>query len=121
MGQCSNPKGKKPAHSDTSTGKKRKAGSLDRATNTIMEFMEMSRKRCSDKESESQKTIESTSMHDPFSMAKAVAILNTILDVDDYTLFKVLNELHKLESRVAFITLNSERRRGWMDLVSSLP
>nr|POE92702.1 hypothetical protein CFP56_42015 [Quercus suber] len=64
MGQCSNPKGKQLAHSDTSTGKKRKAGSLDRVTDAIMEFMEMSRKRRSDKESESRKTVESVSMHD---------------------------------------------------------
>ncbi|KAK9997236.1 hypothetical protein SO802_021922 [Lithocarpus litseifolius] len=119
MGQCSNPKGKQLAHSDTSTGKKGKVRSLDRATYAIMEFMEMSRKRRSDKKSKSQKTVESTSMHDPFSMAKAVDIVNSIPDVDDYTLFKVLEKFHEPESGVAFITLNPERRWGWMEQVTS--
>ena len=45
-------------------------------------------------------------------MDKAVAILNTIADVNDYTMFKVLNKLHKLESRVAFIIMRPERRKG---------
>ena len=85
-----------------------------------MEFMEMSRKRRSDKASESQKTVESAPLHDPFSMGKAMAILNIIDNVDNYTLFKVLNELHKPESKAAFIMMNPERWRGWMDLVTSL-
>ena len=51
-------------------------------------------------------------MHDPFSMDKAVEILNSIYNVDDLTLFKVLNELHKLESKAAFIMMKQERRRG---------
>ena len=59
-------------------------------------------------------------MHDPFSMDKAVAILNSIDNVDDLTLFKVLNELHQPESKVTFIMMKLERRWGWMDLVTSL-
>ena len=85
-----------------------------------MEFIEMLRKSHSDKESKSQKTIESMQMHDPFSMGKAMAILNTIGNVDDYTLFKILNGLHKLESKAAFIMMNPERQRVWMDLVTSI-
>ena len=72
----------------------------------------MSRKRRSDKESESRKTVESAPMRDPFSMDKAMTILNTTDNVDDLTLFKVLNELHKLESKAAFIMMKQERRRG---------
>ena len=53
-------------------------------------------------------------------MDKVVAMLNSIENVDDYTIFKVLNELHKPDSKAAFIMLRPERRRGWMDLVSSL-
>ena len=109
MGQCSNLKRKQPAHFDTSTGKKRKARSIDRATNAIMEFTEMSRKRRSNKESESKKIVESEPLHDPFSMGKAVEILNIIDNVDNYTLFKVLNEPHKPESKAAFIMMNPER------------
>ncbi|KAK9997756.1 hypothetical protein SO802_022442 [Lithocarpus litseifolius] len=58
-------KGKQPAHSDTSTGKKRKA------IDAIME-MELSKKIHSDKDTDSRKTVESP---DPFSMSKAVKIL----------------------------------------------
>ena len=90
-------------------------------TDAIMEFINMSRKRHSNKDSESQKeTVESAPVGDRFSMDKAVTILNNIENVDDYTMFKVLNELHKPDSKVAFIMLRSDRRRGWMDLVSSL-
>ena len=120
MGQCSNPKEKQLAHSNTSTGKKRKGGSIDRVTDVIMEFTKMSRIRHNDKESGSWKTVESVSMRDPFSMDKAMTILNTIDNVNDLTLFKVLNKLHRPESRATFIMMKLERRRGWMDLVTSL-
>jgi len=90
-------------------------------TNAIMEFTDMSRKRRSDKDSDSQKEIvESVSVGDKFSMDKVVAILNSIENVDNYTMFKVLNELHKPDSKVAFIMLRLDKRRGWMDLVNSL-
>ena len=59
-------------------------------------------------------------MRDPFSMDKAMAILNTIDNVNDLTLFKVLDKLHKPESRATFIMMKLERRWGWMDLVTSL-
>ena len=59
-------------------------------------------------------------MRDPFSMDKAMAILNTIDNVNDLTLFKVLNKIHRPESRATFIMMKLERRRGWMDLVTSL-
>lgn len=57
---------------------------------------------------------------DRFSMDRAVEILNSIENVDNFTIFKVLKELHNSDNRVAFILLGSNRRRGWMDLVSSL-
>ena len=60
------------------------------------------------------------SVDDKFSMDKVIAIHNRIENVDDYTMFKVLNELQKPDSRAAFIMLRSDRRRGWMDLVSNL-
>ena len=77
-----------------------------------MEFTQMSRKWRSNKESESQKTVEFAPLHDPFSMGKAVEILNIIDNVDNYTLFKVLNELHKSDSKAAFIMLRPDGRRG---------
>ena len=81
----------------------------------------MLRKRCSNKDRDSQKEIvEFALMGDRFSMDKVVAILNSIENVDDYAMFKVLNELHKLDGRASFIMLKPNRRRNWMDLVSSL-
>ena len=112
-GQCSKRARKQPSHFKTSAGKKRKGGSIENNTEAIMEFTDMSRKRRSDKDSESRKeTVEFASVGDRISMDKAVAILNTIADVDDYTMFKVLNKLHKLESRVAFIIMRPEIRKG---------
>ena len=90
-------------------------------TDAIMEFTNMSKKRRSNKDSDSRKeTVESTLVGDRFSMDKVVTILNNIEKVDDYTMFQVLNELHKPDSRAAFIMLRLDRRRGWMDLVSTL-
>ncbi|KAL0016143.1 hypothetical protein SO802_003212 [Lithocarpus litseifolius] len=89
VGQCSKRAGKQPSHSETSAGEKRKGGSIENITDAIMEFTDMLRKRRSDKDSESRKeTVESASVGDRFSMDKAVAILNTIEGVDDYTMFK---------------------------------
>lgn len=57
---------------------------------------------------------------DRLSMDRAVEILNSIENVDNFTIFRVLKELHNSDNRAAFILLGSNRRRGWMDLVSSL-
>ncbi|XP_050243328.1 uncharacterized protein LOC126692000 isoform X1 [Quercus robur] len=120
MGQCSNPKGKQPAHPDTSTGKKRKAGSFDRATNAIVET-EMSR-ISRDKDSESRKTIDSAQVLDPLSMVMATEIVNSMFDsLGDETMFEVLEKLEKPECRQAFIKLKPERRRGWIEQLTSLP
>ncbi|KAK9997757.1 hypothetical protein SO802_022443 [Lithocarpus litseifolius] len=59
LGQGSNPKGKQPAHSDTPTGKKKKA------INAIME-MKLSKKTRNAKDIDSRKTVKSP---DPFSMS----------------------------------------------------
>ena len=105
--------GKKPSHSETSARKKRKGGLIEYMTNTIMEFMDMSRKRRSNKNSDNRKEIvESTSVADKFLMENAIAILNSIENVDDYTMFKVLNKLHKSDSKAAFIMLKPNRRSG---------
>lgn len=120
MGQCSNPKGKQPAHPDTSTGKKRKAGSFDRATNAIVET-EMSR-ISRDKDSESRKTIDSAQVLDPLSMVMATEIVNSMFDsLGDETMFEALEKLEKPECRQAFIKLKPERRRGWIEQLTSLP
>ena len=90
-------------------------------TDAIMKFMDMSMKRRSNKDIDIRKeTVEFASVGDRFSMDKVVAILNSIETVDDYTMFKVLNELYKLDSKAAIIMLRSDGRRVWMDLVSSL-
>ena len=121
MGQCSNPKGKQPAHPDTSTGKKRKAGSFDRATDAIVET-EMSRKTGSDKDSGSQKTIESAQALDPLSMVKATKIVISMADsLSNETMFQVLEILEEPECRQAFIALKPERRQGWIEQLTSLP
>ena len=53
VGQGSKRVGKKPSHSETLTRKKRKGGLIEYMTNTIMEFTDMSRKMCSNKDSNS--------------------------------------------------------------------
>lgn len=116
-GQCSKHVGKQPSHFETSAGKKRKGQPIEYITDVVMEFTDMSRKRRSDKDSDSQKTtVESMPVGDGFSMDKAVTILNSIENVDDYAMFKVLNELQKPDSKATFIMLKPNRRRDWMDL-----
>ena len=54
----------------------------------MMEFTNMSRKRCSNKDSDSRKeTVEFALVGDRFSMDKVVAILNNIEKVDNYIMF----------------------------------
>lgn len=45
----------------------------------------------------------------PFSMAKATEILDSMSDFNDETMFKALEKLEKPEWRQVFITLNPER------------
>ena len=112
-GQGSKCAGKQPSQSETLAGRKRNGGPIEYITDAIMEFTNMSRKMHTNKDSDSQKeTIESVPMDDRFSMDKAVAILNTIENVDDYTMFNVFNELHKSDSRATFIMLRPNRRGG---------
>ncbi|KAK7825671.1 hypothetical protein CFP56_032820, partial [Quercus suber] len=68
-GQCSKHVGKQPSHFETSAGKKRKGQPIEYITDAVMEFIDMSRKRRSDKDSDSRKTtVESTPVGDRFSM-----------------------------------------------------
>ncbi|KAK7830225.1 60s ribosomal protein l13a [Quercus suber] len=92
MGQCSNRKGKLPAHPDTSTRKKRKAGSSDRATDAIVET-QMSRI-----------SIESAQVPDHLSsMVKATKIVISMADsLGDETLFEELERKRKERAQVAY-------------------
>jgi len=120
-GQGSKCARKQPSHLEALAEKKRKEGSIEYMTDAIMKFMDMSMKRRSNKDIDSRKeTVEFASVGDRFSMDKVIAILNSIENVDDYTTFKVLNELHKFDSKAVIIMLRSDGRRVWMDLVSSL-
>ncbi|KAK9989536.1 hypothetical protein SO802_029775 [Lithocarpus litseifolius] len=119
VGQGSKRARKQPSHSKTSAGKKKKGRLIEYMTDAIIEFTDMSRKRRSDKESDSRKeTVESAPVGDRFSMDRAVTILNCVENVYNYTMFKVLNELYKPDCRAAFIMLRPDKRKGWMDLVS---
>ena len=111
--QCSKCVGKQPSHFETSAGKKRTGQPIEYIIDAIMEFTNMSRKRRSDKDNNSRKTtVESALVGDRFSMDKVIAILNSIENVDDYTMFKVLNKLHKSNSKATFIMLKPNRRSG---------
>nr|POE73602.1 hypothetical protein CFP56_26963 [Quercus suber] len=97
-GQGNRRVGKLPSQTASLARKKRKGGSLGEITDAINNFTEMSR----------------------FSMDRAVEILNSIENVDDFTVFKILKELYNPDSRAAFISSRPDRRRGWADLVGSL-
>ena len=112
--------GKLPSQTASSTGKKRKGESLGEMTDAINNFTEMSRQRLSrDSESRPQ-SVDSTLGGDRFSMDRAIEILNSIENVDDFTVFKFLKELHNPNSKATFISPRPDRRKGWMDLVGSL-
>ena len=96
---------------------KDQTGSLMRMTDAIKNLTEVSRQRHNRKSKRRRQSVESIG-GSMFSMAKAVDILNSIEDIDDFTFFKVIEELHNPESRSAFILMTPDRRRGWMDWVS---
>uniref|UniRef100_A0A7N2MH40 At2g29880-like C-terminal domain-containing protein n=1 Tax=Quercus lobata TaxID=97700 RepID=A0A7N2MH40_QUELO len=95
---------------------KDQTGSLMRMTDAIKNLTEVSRQRHNRKSERRRQSVESIG-GSMFSMAKAVDILNSIEDIDDFTFFKVIEELHNPESRSAFILMTPDRRRGWMDWV----
>lgn len=92
--------------------------SLMRMTDAIKNLTEVSRQRHNRNSERRRQSVESIGGSDMFSMAKAVDILNSIEDINDFTLFKVIQELHNPESRSAFILMTPDRRRSWMDWVS---
>ncbi|KAK7821701.1 hypothetical protein CFP56_037477 [Quercus suber] len=113
-GQGSKRARKQPSHSKTLAVKKRKGGPIEYMTDAIMEFTNISRKRRSNKDSDSRKeTFEYALVGDRFSMDKAVTIFNNIENVDNYTMFKVLNELHTPDSKAVFIMLRPNRKKGF--------
>ena len=73
-----------------------------------------------DRATKSPKIVESAQVPNPFSMAKATEILLSISGLNDITAFKALEKLEKLECRQVFITLTPEKRRGWIEYLSSL-
>ena len=92
--------------------------SLMRMTDAIKNLTEVSRQRHNRNSERRRQSVESIGGSDMFSMAKAVDILNSIEDINDFTLFKVIQELHNPESRSAFNLMTPDRRRSWMDWVS---
>lgn len=92
--------------------------SLMKMTDAINNLTEESRQRHNRDSERRRQSVESSAGDDMFSMAKAVDILNSIEDIDDFTLFKVLQELHNPETRSTFILMTPERRMGWMDWIS---
>uniref|UniRef100_A0A7N2N866 Myb/SANT-like domain-containing protein n=1 Tax=Quercus lobata TaxID=97700 RepID=A0A7N2N866_QUELO len=93
--QGSNPKGKQPAHTDTSRMKKRKAVSFARAP-------------------KSRNTVESAQVPD-FSVTRATKILISMSnDLDDETMFKATEKLVKAEWREAFVNFTSDGRLAWI-------
>ncbi|KAK9989951.1 hypothetical protein SO802_030190 [Lithocarpus litseifolius] len=100
MGQGSNPKGKQPVYSNTSTGQKRKA------IEAIIE-MELPKKTRSE-------TVESPS---PFSVSKATKIVNSMFGgpLSNSTLLKFLHMLKNLEMREIFITLRADMRQAFIE------
>nr|POF00637.1 hypothetical protein CFP56_26207 [Quercus suber] len=84
-GQCSKHVGKQPSHFETSAGKKRKGQPIEYITDAVMEFIDMSRKRRSDKDSDSRKTtVESTPVGDRSLMnsKSPIATERVILNFD---------------------------------------
>ena len=57
VGQCNKRVGKQPSHSETSAEKKRKGQPIEYITDVVMEFTNMSRKKHSDKDSDSRKQL----------------------------------------------------------------
>ena len=85
--------GKLPSQTASLTWKKRKGESLGEMTDAINNFTEMSRQRLRrDSESRPQ-SVDSTLGGDRFSMDRAIEILNSIENADDFTVFKILKEL----------------------------
>ena len=111
-GQGSKHARKLPSHTASSARKKRKGGSLSEMTDAINNFMELSRQRLSKDSDSRPQFVDSTPGGDRFSMDRAVKILNSIENVDNFTMFKVLKELHNPDNRAAFISLRPDRRRG---------
>ena len=111
-GQGNRHAGKLPSQTASSTRKKRKGESLSEMIDVINNFMEMSRQRLNrDSESRPQ-SVDSALGGDRFFMDRAVEILNSIENIDDFTVFKILNELHNPDNRAAFISPRPDGRRG---------
>nr|POF14749.1 hypothetical protein CFP56_47357 [Quercus suber] len=103
---------KLPSHIASLARKKRKGESLSEMTNAINNFKELSRQRLSKDSDSRPESVNSVLGGDRFSMDRVVKILNSIENVDDLTMFKVLKEFHNPDSKAAFISLRLDRRRG---------
>ena len=91
--------GKLPSHTASSAEKKRKGGSLSEMTDAINNFTELSRQRLSKDSNSRPQSVDFALGGDRFLMDRSVKILNSIENIDDFTMFKVLKELHNPDSR----------------------
>nr|POE73603.1 hypothetical protein CFP56_26964 [Quercus suber] len=119
-GQGNRRVGKLPSQTASLARKKRKGGSLGEMTDAINNFTEMSRQRLSKDSGSRPQFVDTALRGDRFSMDRAIEILNSIENVDDFTIFKILKELYNPDSKAAFISPRPDRRRSWADLVGSL-
>ena len=90
---------KLPSQTASSTGKKRKGGSLGEMIDAINNFMELSRQRLSKDNNSRPQSVDFALGGDRFLMDRSIKILNSIENIDDFTMFKVLKELHNPDSR----------------------
>ena len=91
--------GKLPSHIASSAGKKRKGGSLSEMTDAINNFTKLSRQRLSKDSNSRPQSVDFALRDDRFLMDRSIKILNSIENIDDFTMFKVLKEFHNPDSR----------------------
>ncbi|KAL0015304.1 hypothetical protein SO802_002373 [Lithocarpus litseifolius] len=101
-------------------GKKKKGDSISEMTKAIKGFTEVSRARLNRSIDSMPQSRESFEGGDRFSIDKAVVVVNSYTDVDHFTYCKVLKELHNPETKAAFFSMMTDRRKAWMDFVGSV-
>lgn len=88
-------------------------------TKAILEFTKMRNQRLNRSTDSTPQSGESSVGGDQFSINKAVTLLNEHTDVDHFTYYKVITELHNPQSRATFFAMMINRRRAWIDFVGS--
>lgn len=115
---------KRPMQDTNGKGKKvaKKGDKISEVTTNLKEYTAMTTEMFHARRGKASGSFEhfaqSVSGRDPYSLSKAIEVLNQYEYLDDYSYVKVTKVLQQKEDRLVFMGMPEHRRKAWMEEIA---